>query len=251
MATMSLFLGAGMLAAVFGIFWLQRRRDKTRSAELSRLADTLGMSFFENDAHGLARQLQRFDLFKGQRSKWFRNGKVKNVLKGKVGDAEVYLFDYYYMVSTGKSTRRVTQTVFFANNNRWSLPNFKLKPESWWQKVLGKMGVRSDINFPENPDFSEKFWLTGGMEDLVRKTFGPELQNFLTARPPAHLEGDNYYLIGYKPGRALSAEESRSFFEHCAQLTKTIGAETGLELLDLAELKEGTVLHAQDGAQHL
>lgn len=238
-AFISIAIFSALLAAfVGGAVWLQRQRNAQRRAEMRQLAQELDLSFFEKDTSGLTRQLQMFDLFQRERSRWARNGKVTSVMRGRVGEAEVFMFDYAYTVHTGKSSHTVTQTVFFANDKNWYLPDFRLKPETWWQKVLSKIGLRQDINFEDNPDFSSQFWLTGEIEELIRKKFSADLQNFLTERPPVHIEGSNYYLITYKPGKALNADEAQVFFEHCCQLTKLLQENENSQILELAELKK-------------
>lgn len=233
---------APIIAALFGIgiavgvFTLKHLRRKARTNELRQLAGLMGLPFEEKDALGLATQLQGFDLFKREASKWRRGGKITNLMTEHLGDTTLYLFDYSYIVSTGKSSKEVRQTVFFADSKQWSLPDFKLRPESWWHKLLGLVGARTDINFPENPDFSDKFWVTGAFESLVRQHFGPELQQFLCERPPVHMEGQNYYLIAYKPGKALPTAQAQTFFEHCRQLVEHLQKNGDKTLLDLAEL---------------
>ncbi|MBK8968427.1 MAG: hypothetical protein IPM36_17535 [Lewinellaceae bacterium] len=229
---------AGITAAlVSAVVWLRNSRVKARRQDMQELATQLDAPFSERDEFGLLAQLKDFDLFRRERRWLGSKGKIRNVLTKKIGQTQVYLFDYTYVVSTGNSRRRITQTVCFADHKDWYLPNFKLQPESWWQKALA-MFDKSDINFPDSPDFSDKFWLTGEFESLVRKTFHPELQEFLVARPPVHLEGNNYYLLAYKPRKALDAAEARVFFENFCRLLELLQKKEGqLELLNLAELR--------------
>jgi hypothetical protein len=124
-----------------------------------------------------------------------------------------------------------------------------MKPENWWHKVLSKIGVKKDINFPDDPDFSNRFWLTGEIEELIRQKFSPDLQRFLTERPPAHLEGSNYYLIAYKPGKALNADKAQVFFEHCCELTKLLREKENSELLNLVELKKEAMPEVLEAAK--
>ena len=228
-----LILGAVAAATVYSV---RRARARARALEMEGLAQRLGLSFTKDDLYGLASQLKDFDLFRRERSWFSRRSRVNNVMRGQVDGTDVYLFDYSYVVSSGKSSRRITQTVFFANDTRWYLPDFHLRPENWWQKIRALFDKR-DINFPENPEFSDQFWITGELESLIRKTFGPEVQQFLCERPPVHLEGSNFYLLAYKPRKALRGEEAAAFFEHCCQLVKLLKQEGKLELLNLAELK--------------
>ncbi len=225
------------LFAALGL-WFKQRRDTRKKADAEQMARSLGLAFSEKDFFGLAPQLKAFEMFRHSRRRWGRNAQVTNVLRGKVGDTEVFQFDYSYVISTGKSARRISQTIFFANDKQWSLPDFHLRPEQWWHKVLAKLGIDHDINFPENPDFSQRFHLTSPLEELARTKFSPELQKFLLGGPRIHVEGSNYYLIAYHPRKVFRGEEARAFFERCCQLTESLKGENKQDLLDLVELKD-------------
>lgn len=235
-----IFLTA-MVAFIAGMVWFAKKREAQRRSDLQALARELGLSYYEKDIFGLSRQLQAFDLFKLERKTWGKSNRVTNLMRGQVNGTDVYLFDYTYVVSTGKSTTTVRQTVFFANDKAFNLPDFRLKPENWWHKILAKTGAGKDINFEDHPDFSNRFWLTGEIEALIRQKFSPELQNFLTARPSIHLEGSNYYLIAYKPGKALNADEAQVFFERCCQVVNLMKEKEKTELMDLAEMKKEVI----------
>jgi hypothetical protein len=236
------------LGVALTLLWHKRKEAAARTIALEHLAQALQLTFSAKDTFGLTQQLHGFDLFKRERSRWLNKGKVTNVMRGWVGETEVYLFDYSYSVQAGKSRKIVTRTVFFANDKQWFLPNFHLKPERWWHKLQAKLGIDKDINFEENPDFSDKFWLKSEFEGLVREQFTPALRGFLSERPPAQLEGSNYYLIGYKHRRKMDAMESRFFFQHCCEIVQLLQENGKLELLDLAELKrEAVVLENGDG----
>ena len=218
--------------------WRKKKTADLRANAMEKVANELGLTFTPKDHFGLIPQLQGFDLFDRERGRWFNHGKITNVMRGWVGETQVYLFDYSYTVSTGKTTKTVTQTVFFANDKNWFLPNFHLKPERWWHTLQKNLGLDSDINFEENPEFSEKFWLKGDFEELIRQQFTPELQGFLTERPPAQLEGTNYYLIGYKPKKKMEPDEALWFYRHCLEIVALLQQKKGEALLKLAELEK-------------
>lgn len=237
------FLMIPALALVFTAFVLLFRamKIKIRSSRTIALENAMPVqdsTFSEEDQTGLIKQLKSFDLFERERSAWFRTGRITNVMRTMVGETEVFVFDYSYVVSSGKTTRTIAQTVFFANDKNWFLPNFILKPESWWHKIIQFFGAK-DIDIPENPEFSDAFWLDGkkNMDDLIRQKFTPEVQSFLLERPPLHLEGNNYYLLAYKPGFLVKPEAIKPFFNHCVELTQLLQTEGKLELLKLAEIK--------------
>lgn len=235
--SVAILFALASISVAASVLWFKKQREIARTKALEALAADLKLSFEFKDPFGLIEQLKAFDLFRRERkARIFRNGKITNVMRGMVEDTEVYLFDYTYVVSNGKSSRQVRQTVFFANNRNWYLPNFRLKPETWWHKVLGALGAKTDINFSENPEFSEKYWLTGELEQLVRQQFGPELQAFLSEQPPTHVEGNNYYMLAYKPGTAIRPEQLPAFFEHCCQLVALLRKEGLPTLLQMAEV---------------
>jgi hypothetical protein len=231
-----LILITAFAAFIFGLASLHHRQEEQRRSERRHLAADYQMQHYEKDDLGLIQQLKHFELFRREQG-WFNNGKISNLMTRTVGDTEVFLFDYEYKVSTGKSTVTIRQTVFFANNKEWYLPRFQMKPENWWHKMLQTLGLQSDINFSDHPEFSEKYWLTGELEQQIRKQFSPELQYFLLDRPPVHLEGDNFYLLAYKPGKRLNSDEARSFFEHCCQLVQLLRKEDKTALLQLVALE--------------
>jgi hypothetical protein len=228
----------GLIAFLGGIIYANYKGEQKRLADMAVLANDLDCSFHDKDPYGLGKQLQRFELFVRERSRWVRSRSCRYVMHKTIGNTKVYMFEYAYVVSTGKSAHTVTQTVFFANNNQWFLPDFKLKPETWWHKMTQKLGLNRDINFEENPDFSKRFWLTGEIEELIREKIGPEMQQFLLERPPVHMEGSNYYFVAYKPGRRLNPDEADSFFRNCCKLVKIMEKEGQVELLNLSELQK-------------
>lgn len=235
-------------AIAYTIFSIKRARQNQRAREMQAAANEMGLSYEMEDTGGLLQQLKNFDLFSRFRRSVFKRGRINNVIHTTMGETDIYLFDYSYVVSTGKSSRRISQTVFFANDRNWYLPNFTLKPETLWHKIIKLFGVK-DIDFQNNPEFSEKFWVDGHdkLDDLIRQKFGPDLQHFLLSRPPLHLEGNNFYLIGYKPRALLNPAALQDFLDSCKSIVQKLKSEGKMELLDLAELKkEDAVLESRE-----
>lgn len=232
------FLLFGAFAA--GVYAFKQKQRAARRADMAALAAEHGLQFSENDDSGLLSQLADFHLFRREKRWWgLRKGRIANVLRRQADDGtEVFLFDYSFVVSRGKSSKEVKQTVFFAQNKNWYLPDFRLQPETWWHKVMARLGDRSDIDFEENPDFSEKFHLTAKFEELTRELFSRPVQHFLTERPPVHMEGNNYYFLAYKPGKQLDSDEAKYFFDNCCELTQLLEREGKSELLSLVEIRK-------------
>ncbi len=230
------FFMAAAAVAVFSLMkyrlgvWKARRRGVMEAIATAKNLRPLG-----DAAPDLAVELKEFDLF--DRLDLFKRSRVSDVLQASVGFTDVFLFDYTYVVSAGNTSKRVSQTVFFAKDRRWSLPNFKLKPEGWWHKIQQLFG-KKDINFSENPDFNEKWWLTGEFEAMIRESFSPEVRHFFEENPPMTVEGNNFYLVAYKPKKVLDEKEGAAFYERCVQLMQLLQTkEQQEELLRLAEIK--------------
>ncbi|MBN8678734.1 MAG: hypothetical protein J0M29_10950 [Chitinophagales bacterium] len=100
---------APILAALFGLslagtmLWRKKKNAEIRAKSMEQVANELGLTFSPTDSFGLIPQLQGFKLFDRERGRWFNHGKITNVMRGWVNETQVYLFDYSYTLSTGKS----------------------------------------------------------------------------------------------------------------------------------------------------
>lgn len=230
-----LVLGAAASFFVYSIAaWRKAKFIASRREELTPLAAERNLRFAEMNEFNLGRELREFDLL--NKNFFFKSRQITNVLSTSIGFTDVFLFDFTYYRSTGKTVVPIRQTVFFAKNRDWQLPDFKLKPEGWWQKIQQYFG-KKDINFDENPDFSKRFWLTGEFEELIRESFSPTVRAFFEHNPPIHVEGNNYYLLAYKPRVIQDSAEARLFYDDCLELCELLQKSEKEELLKLAEIR--------------
>ncbi|MEM6699181.1 MAG: hypothetical protein AAF599_12335, partial [Bacteroidota bacterium] len=92
-----------------------------RSRRLRTVAYDLEMDYNEKDDWGLLQLLKGFHLFK-------RGGRkrISNILSREDGleGLKINIFDYRYVISTGKSAKRFRQTVFFVQSKALFLPEF-------------------------------------------------------------------------------------------------------------------------------
>ena len=101
-----------VLGFVGTLLWHKHKEAIARTAAMKQLSETPEFTFSEMDSFGLLRQLQDFNLFERERRRWFRNGKITNIMHGLAGDTAVFLFDYTYTVQAGKTPKKISQTVF-------------------------------------------------------------------------------------------------------------------------------------------
>lgn len=188
----------GLLNKLFG-------NEKQRSASYQVLANQLNLKYEPQNEFGLIKQLSDFGLFKIGSSQ-----KILNVLIEKTFDSENYLFDYQYVVSTGKSAVRFEQTVFFVNSKQLSLPQFVQKPETFFTKLMAYLGF-DDIDFVKFPEYSDKFHLKGEYEEVIRFYFSEELLQLLSDQKSFNMEAMNYYLILYHQNKLIHTSDLKAF----------------------------------------
>lgn len=188
----------GFLSKLFG-------NEEQRSAYYQVLASQLNLKYEQQNDLGLIKQLSDFGLFNFGSSQ-----KISNVLIEKSLDSENYLFDYQYVVSTGKSSVRFEQTVFFVNSKQLSLPQFVQKPETFFTNLMAYLGF-NDIDFAKFPEYSDKFHLKGEFEEVIRFYFSEELLQLLSDQKSFNMEAMNYYFILYHQNKLINTSELKAF----------------------------------------
>jgi hypothetical protein len=193
-----------------------------RAIQLQNVALQLGMQYSPNDNWGLYRLLKDFRLFqKGGRRK------ITNLLHQREGslETEAYIFDYRYVISTGKSARVFKQTVFFMHSKKLGLPQFLLQPETFFHKVGQLLGMQ-DIDFEQYPLFSNQYLLRGEDEDYIRASFPEKALQFFTIEKNWTLEGLNYYLVLYRKNHLMLPSQVLDFYRKGMHLHHILSSET-------------------------
>lgn len=191
---------------------------RERASQMEVMAKRLEMDFSEEDEWGLMELVRDFRLFRrGGRKRVF------NILRYStpLDEIKVNVFDYRFVVSTGKSARRYYQTVFFVQSKELALPEFWMKPEGFFHKVGNLLGME-DINFEEHPDFSEQYYLTGEDEELIRHTFNKDVLHYFTVEKDWSLEGVGYFFILYKRNVLFPPRQIKGMFERGVELWKRL-----------------------------
>ena len=85
-------IGIGVVATLVNNYF-----EKKRTAAFEQLAGELNFEFFPNGAVGLQSEVSEFHLFSIG-----RNRVVKNHMQGKAGGIELNIFDFRYVVGSGK-----------------------------------------------------------------------------------------------------------------------------------------------------
>lgn len=180
-----------------------------RKDSMMQTAGALKMQYQERDEWGFINQLKDFKLFnKGGR----RRIKHQLIDKDNVSETEKRIFDYHYTISTGKSSRKFRQTVFFIQSPHLGLPHFFMRPEHFFHQVGEWLGYK-DIDFEAYPTFSKNYFLTGQDEEFIRANMNDKVLNFFTLNQGWHLEGVNYYMILYKKNKIFTPQQIQDLFK--------------------------------------
>jgi hypothetical protein len=136
-----------------------------------------------------------------------RNPAVSNVLEvARTDELHFVLFEYEFTVGYGKSQHTIHQTIGRLRAPLLKLPFFLLFPETLFSKI-GVMFGRTDVNFPDSPDFSDKYILRGQDEPALRAIFSPALRNALTPLDHLTIEGADDVLFIFRMGRRVKPED--------------------------------------------
>ena len=187
---------------------------------MEQAAFEMGMEFREKDEWGLINLLKAFKLFREGHS-----GRITNMMKRVDGMLEMdcRIFDYRYVRGYGKYRRVRKQTVFFMHSKELGLPEFFMKPETFFHKVGEWLGME-DIDFVEFPEFSDQYRLKGDNEDFIRHTMNEKVLHFFTVEKDWNLEGVNYYLIFYRKSHLMPPGRIRLFYHKGLEIVKLLSA---------------------------
>lgn len=166
------------------------------------------MTYRPVEEWGLGKQLADFQLFRRGRSR-----RITHLMhrQGGMLDMQVRIFDYGFVTGFGKTRREWRQTVFFMDSKRLGLPQFLMKPETFFHRIGQWLGMK-DIDFEDYPRFSSQYWLEGEDEGLIRRALSDKLLHYFSVEKNWTLEGLNYYLLFYRSNHLLPPGQIRQFY---------------------------------------
>lgn len=180
--------------------------EDRRSESMKGFGRQLEMKFSPKDEYGLQRLLRDFKLFKRGHSR-----KIHNLLSVEDARMKKYIFDYTYVIGSGKDRRYRRQTVLFIDSKELGLPRFSMQPEFIWHKLTEWLRITKDIDFESHPEFSEQYLLESKDESLLRYLYDQEVLDYFTVNKNWHVEGINYFLIIYSMNERLHPKLLHSF----------------------------------------
>ncbi len=167
-----------LVVAVFALLaYAGWRAQQQRKKDLAALAARLGLRWSEKDSVGVASRLEAWfdDLRTGN------NRYAYNVLSGRLGERDAYLFDHHYETySTNSKGHRQTHhhhRSFVALRHDVDLGQVDLRPEGLFDKLKAAFGF-DDIDF-ESSEFSSRFHVKASDRKLAYDIFHPPMIEYL------------------------------------------------------------------------
>ena len=198
---------AGIAVVLAVAFLITHHIEKKRTAALSVVASDLGLEFSATTDDKLLERMQIFSLFNRGHSR-----KMKNVMKAETETANLTIFDYLYTTGGGNSSRTHTQTVVAMESEALNIPDIKLRPEGFFDRVGSALGLQ-DIDFESHAEFSKAFVLQGQDEGAVRAFFDTELLDFFTEKQGSYVESVPGVFIFFRGGGRRKPQQIREIMD--------------------------------------
>lgn len=210
-------VASAIVGFVVWVLYQEAQREALRTETFTRLADELGLSYAEGSDKSLASTLPDFNLFARGRG---RSGYAEHVLRARIGDAAVCVFDFTYPGRSPLSGQRhssVEQTVAYVESDALNLPAFTAGPtKSFERDHLGVPFPVKRIPFPDFDDFSTRYQVSCADEAAVRDVFDEELVSHIeqfTGLDEISLEGRGNAMLLYSWSWPVPASDLREFLE--------------------------------------
>ena len=201
------------IGLVVGIFLYQRKRERERTEQLRATAPLLGWQFVETAPFNWIPNLDKFALFNSGHSK-----SIRNMLYGEANGIKAALFDYVYVVGSGKNRTTYNQSVAYFEPRDLNIPFFSLRPENALHKLASVFGYQ-DIDFGNRPLFSSKYLLRGADEQAIRNTFTDALMTFYETNQGLATDGGGNQLFVFRTAHRAAPHELQGFMNSALPLT--------------------------------
>lgn len=201
----------------FGYSYLAEKKRRDAMAELAR-----GLGLVSSQTLDPADQLQfeRFQLAsQGNRS----GRRASNVIVADSGDLRMVLFDYQYKTSSGKNSHTHRQSVAMVASRSLKAPEFALSPERFFHRILSVFGA-NDIDFDEDPQFSNRFLLQGPDESRIRNFFDATRRSRFADHADIHLQCCGDCFLYYRPSKRWDVSGVKLAMEKALQISQILQA---------------------------
>lgn len=202
-----------VIGLVVAVSLYQRKRARERTEQIRAVAPMLGWQFVETPPFNWIPNLDKFSLFTSGHSK-----AIRNMLYGEANGVKAALFDYEYVVGSGKNRTTYNQSVAYFEPRDLSVPFFSLRQENAFHKLATVFGYQ-DIDFGNRPLFSGKYLLRGPDEQAIRNTFTDALLTFYETNQGLATDGGGNQLFVFRSGHRAAPHELQGFMNSVLPVT--------------------------------
>lgn len=211
-----LFVSLSALAVLYVVIAVKvgKRRESRRQAALARVAAELGMGFTPED-YALLNQFSGITF-----SLPGKLTRATSVMRGTLRGSPVVLFDYHVTYDVGNNSNTLELTVAAFDLASKPLPLFEAEGrQDWVTRLVNKALADKVIDFPDDPDFTRYFHVTGDDAQAVRRLLGPDARSFLTRQRTGWIFRSNgRWLVMYRSHKRLKPEDYRAFAEEASEV---------------------------------
>ena len=163
-----------MVVVLVGALLISIASQMLRMRSLSGPAHALGLSFKSAESSNSEAFLQRF--------RRFRSNNTRHVMEGRFDETDIMIGDCHD--GRDRKYRVYFSFVAFASD-QLQIPAFSMAPEGLCDKVLegvfAHLTGEGDIDFPDHPQFSNHYRLSGPDETSIRQFFDSRLLEYFEA----------------------------------------------------------------------
>ena len=206
-----LFVGLVVIILLY-----KRKRARERTEQIRAIAPMLGWQFLETAPFNWIPNLDKFSLFTSGHTK-----SIRNMLYGEANGIKAALFDYEYVVGSGKNRSTCNQSVAYFEPRDLRVPFFSLRPESAFHKLATVFGYQ-DIDFGNRPLFSSKYLLRGADEQAIRNTFTDAVLTFYEANQGLATDAGGNQLFVFRSGHRAAPHELQGFMNSVLPLANLL-----------------------------
>ncbi len=193
---------------------IEFKLDK-RQMTLREFADEIGYSYYPQKVKNSAKY-RGFPIIQGSRFQYEENVIANYTEVGKIEISDIILTE-------GVNTEDNHITVVNITETNFVLPDFALEPEGILTK-LSEITFGKDIDFKEYEKFSNRYYLHGHNESLIRAFFTPELVRFFEDHDDLCLESHRNKLLVYKKRSLLEPNEIQDLIAYAEKFIEVVEA---------------------------
>jgi hypothetical protein len=196
--------------------WLADISKKKRMRQVERAAGELSLVYRESLSDEDQLRLSVFPLMQ-----MGGGGLSTNAVIADNDAARLILFDHKYTLGSGKNQSTHRQTVAWMTSDAMNLPQFSLSPESWWHR-MGDLLTKQDIDFDEDPEFSNRFLLKGTDSADIRNFFNANRRQALLKINKPSIEAHGRGFIFFRPGQLVPTDQMKEFMNDAFSVFQTL-----------------------------